>query len=226
MDGSPATQRAPWPRGSTVLYRYGRRGRARSVRLGTVIDHGPDGLALWVASGSPQVEGVLADGQGIRTAPLADRPTAPRSRRLTTWRGPGIVMLVPPAGEWSAWWFFEPDGSFAGWYGNLEAPHVWWQDAAGQRVIDTADRALDVWAAPDRTCVWKDEDEFAVFTGAPGYWTAAEAAGIRAAGVELMRLIGAGAAPFDGRWTDFRPDPSWPVPALPEGWDQPHRAGP
>jgi uncharacterized protein len=29
----------------------------------------------------------------------------------------------------------------------------------------------------------------------------------------------AGEPPFDRDWQDWRPDPRWPVPELPDGWD-------
>lgn len=27
-------------------------------------------------------------------------------------------------------------------------------------------------------------------------------------------------APFSGGWEDWRPDPAWTIPALPEDWDR------
>jgi predicted RNA-binding protein associated with RNAse of E/G family len=129
-------------------------------------------------------------------------------------------MFAPVVGDWSVWWFFRDDGGFDGWYGNLESPRVRWSGG-----VDTSDRALDVVVEPDRSVAWKDEDEFALLTGRADRWTASQAVGIRADGEHLMRLAEAGAFPFDGRWTDFRPDPAWTVPDLPPDWDRPHLAG-
>jgi len=148
-----------WSYGDTVLYRYGRQGQTRFVRVGRVIADDADGLALWIGAGSPQIESVLADGRGLRG-------------------------------------------------------------------VDTTDRALDVWITPDRVGRWKDEDEFAALTGLPGRWTADQAPAIRATGEHLMDLAASGAPPFDGRWTDYRPDRGWEPLSLPDGWDQPHRATP
>lgn len=37
----------------------------------------------------------------------------------------------------------------------------------------------------------------------------------------MIKLIEAGAYPFDGAWCDYRPDPTWTVPdQLPDGWDR------
>lgn len=214
-----------WQIGDTVLYRYGRLGQPRFVRVGRMLADDDDGLTLWVGSGWPQVEQVLPDGRDLRDVPLGERFELERVPARTTWRGPGIVIYAPAAGDWSVWWFFDADGGFAGWYGNLESPRVRWE-RDGVRGVDSSDRALDVWVTPNRVARWKDEDEFAVLTGQAGRWTAEQAPGIRADGEHLMKLAAAGAAPFDGRWTDFRPDPAWPVPELPTGWDQPHRAEP
>jgi hypothetical protein len=214
-----------WAIGDQVLYRYGRDGIANFVRLGGILNVDAEGLTIWVEAGSPQVELVLPDGRDLREVPLEERFDIPRVRRHSTWRGPGIVMFAPAQGDWSIWWFFTADGSFAGWYGNLESPRIRWE-RDGTRGIDTCDRALDVWVEPDRATSWKDEDEFAILTGRPGRWTAAAAPAIRADGEHLMALAAAGAAPFDGRWTDFRPDPQWTVPAMPAIWDVPHLAVP
>ncbi|HEY1486583.1 MAG TPA: DUF402 domain-containing protein, partial [Micromonosporaceae bacterium] len=68
---------------------------------------------------------------------------------------------------------------------------------------------------------WKDEDELAERIDHPSYWTRAEADVIRAAGERLIPTIEAGAYPFDGHLTDFRPTPSWPPTTLPPSWDKP-----
>jgi len=217
----------PWASGSTVVYRFGRAGRAGSARLATVVEDGPDGLLLWVAVGSPTVAPRLTDGRDIREAPVAQRGVLPRIRSTVPWHTSGTLMLIPPDGQpWSIWWFFLPDGTFTGWYGNLEAPHHFRRTALGTQLVDTADRALDVWIPAGGEPVWKDEDEFAVYTGLPGRWTAEQAVTIRSDGEQVMALARAGAAPFDGRWTTFCPDPAWPIPTFPPDWDLPHLAGP
>jgi hypothetical protein len=129
--------------------------------------------------------------------------------------GEGILQWFPPdRSAASVWWFFD-DGEFHGWYVNLEAPAVRWPGG-----VDTTDHALDLWVEPDRTWTWKDEGEFAERTGHPWYWTAAEAAGIRATGERMAARVEAGAFPFDGSWCDFTPDPQWTVPGLAAGWDR------
>lgn len=56
------------------------------------------------------------------------------------------------------WVFFtEGTGEFAGWYVNLEKPHVRDEDT-----VYTSDHVLDLVISPDRTMVRKDEDELAI----------------------------------------------------------------
>jgi hypothetical protein len=89
--------------------------------------------------------------------------------------------------------------------------------------VDTVDQALDLWVEPDGSWAWKDLDEFAERTGHPLYWDKTEAARIREVGERLAELAASRSFPFDGTWTDFRPDPDWPTAQRPEGWDL-HRA--
>jgi hypothetical protein len=88
--------------------------------------------------------------------------------------------------------------------------------------VDTVDQDLDIVVSPDRTWQWKDEEEFAERLALPDrYWVPDEDA-VWAEGRRVIKRIEAGEFPFDGTWTDFVPDPSWPVPhTLPAGWTRP-----
>jgi len=200
-----------------VLYRYWRGPDIREVRPMTVVEDGPDWLVLWLAPGTPVVWSPLTDGREVREAALAERFLLPRMLTERTWRGTGILKLVPPAAAYSVWLFWNDDGSFRGWYGNLEDVHHRWVDGS-LGILDTSDHVLDVWCPPGGPPVWKDEDEFAVVTGLPGWWTEQEGTAIRTQGAALMAAARRGDPPFDHAWTDFRPDPDWPVPRLPADW--------
>lgn len=190
----------------------------------TVVEDGPEWLVLWLAPRTPVVHGVLADGQDFRSLPVEQRFRVPRFAEVMPWRGPGILSVLPRVpSAYAVWLFWNADGSFRGWYGNLEQPQTRWT-SGDWRIVDTADHALDVWCPPDRRPVWKDEDELAAATGLPGYWNEAEAGAIRASGETLMALARRGTAPFDDRWIGFRPDPAWAAPQLPDDWDRPRPA--
>src|SRR5205814_261751 len=86
--------------------------------------------------------------------------------------------------------------------------------------FDTTDYLLDVLVPPDRsTWTWKDEDELeeAVALGlfSPEDVREFRAEGERAAGAIIERK-----PPFDEPWEEWRPDPTWPAPELPDGWDR------
>lgn len=184
----------------------------------TVVEDGPEWLVLWLAPGTPVIWSPLADGRDIRQADLAERFELPRVTARRAWRGTGILKLVPRAAPYSVWLFWAEGGRFLLWYGNLEDVHR--RDTGnGLRVVDTVDHVLDVVVPAGGAPEWKDEDEFAVVTGRPGFWDSAGAEVIRAQGESLMELAGRGVPPFDHTWTAFCPDPAWPVPELPVGWD-------
>ena len=162
------------------------------------------------------------DGVSIRKMSLAERDRTPSMLWPRHWEGRHVLIRTEPEADHSVWWFFDLEMRFEGWYVNLESPVRRW--SAG---IDILDHALDILVAPDRSWSLKDEDELAERIDHPAYWTAAEADRIRAAGERIIGDIEASRFPFDGRYTDFRPDPSWKPADLPPYWDSevaPHRS--
>jgi hypothetical protein len=124
------------------------------------------------------------------------------------WRHRHILRLVGPGAAHTVELFWDEDWVFQNWYVNLQAP----LQPTGLG-FDTTDWALDVWVDADGTSSWKDEDDFAE-AQALGILDAAHAAAVRAEGERVMA-----AAPWPTGWEDWRPDPAWPLPELPDGWD-------
>jgi hypothetical protein len=190
-----------WSKGEVVRFRYVRDGRAFWTLPATVaVDDGNE-LALWIAPGSPM-----------------RRPDPPRmpvpqvaagrwEAVLTTWVGDGILMLRRPRTRHAIWLFWQADGSFRGWYVNLED---WWRDRDG---VDAYDHQLDIWVRPDGSWEWKDEDDLAASVEV-GIFTPEDAVAIRREGERVI-----GEWPFPTGWEEWRPDPSWPIPELSDGWD-------
>jgi hypothetical protein len=210
--------------GRPVLHRLFAGDTLVVVRTAIVAGHDERGLRLWIPNGGPAVYECAEDGRGLRDMPFKEWIEQPKVLVRTVWRGPDILMLVPPGQPHSVWWFWHSRGTFDGWYVNLEEPAVWWDDgtAAG---VDTVDQDLDILVYPDRVWEWKDEDELAERLGFPEHYWVSDEAAVRTEGERMVRLIEAGAYPFDGTWCDFRPDPAWRVPdTLPADWDRP-RAG-
>ncbi|MFI5609707.1 DUF402 domain-containing protein [Amycolatopsis sp. NPDC051903] len=201
-----------WAPGDTVVERFlrpdGSIGQHHPLRV--VADDG-DVLFGWLPVGTPIVGSRLADGRTMREAPLAERFRVPRVPVPDTWRGTSTLRMIPE-GRWSSvWWFFEADGTFRDWYVNLEVPLG--RTANGP---DRIDGVLDVVVTPGGGWRWDDEDE-AEEALAVGRLTAGQLDRLRAEGERIGALAGAGAFPFDGTHTDFRPDPAWAAPELPAG---------
>jgi hypothetical protein len=199
-------------RGQTVVRRYRKRDVITWVQAAVVVADDAQGLLLWQPLGAPLVNYRDPAGRSLKDAPIDELVDAAHVH--TTFQHYSALMLHLPGADWSVWWLFADNG-FAGWYVNLEAPYR--RHDIG---IDTTDHALDLEIDPDRRVSWKDEAEFLARTGRDGYWNAAQAAVIRATAERLAALALVGAHPFDGTLRDFRPDPAWPMPELPAGWDQ------
>jgi hypothetical protein len=197
-----------------------RDGLLARVWIGRVVADDAAGLWLWVASGSAFRDIGAADGRAFRAVPFAEWLETPKMLHELTWSGD--VLMFHPSGEaHSVWHFFDPDGTFAGYYVNLEEPAVRW-DSGAAAGLDTVDQDLDIVTDADRSWRWKDEQEFADHLAHPSVYWVDDSAAVWAEGDRVAARIEAGAFPFDGARTGFRPNPEWTVPAVfPPGWDRP-----
>ncbi|MFI7600768.1 DUF402 domain-containing protein [Actinoplanes sp. NPDC049681] len=207
--------------GRQVLYRNIDGPRLASVRPCRVISDDERGLLLWLARGSAVLVEEATDGRGIRDMPFTEWVTLSYRVVPGTWQGPGLLKFIPPDADHSVWFFRDDRGRFTNWYVNLEERALRWDDGhvAG---VDVIDQDLDIVVHRDRSWEWKDEDEFTERLALPEHYWVRDEAAVRAEGRRVIKQIEAGDFPFDGTWTDFRPDPAWPVPtAVPAGWDRP-----
>jgi hypothetical protein len=201
--------------GQPLLRRY-RRGSSTSwLQACRVVAADPAGVFGWVPVGTGFAFRERLDGSPVRAAPIADFASA--QLRTGGWQGRSALILMPAGRAHSVWWFFD-GADFSGWYVNLEARSRFWHlgGSAGLAGVDVVDHELDIVVAPDRSWQWKDEDDLAAVTGLAGYWDADRSAEIRAEGHRVLAEVQAARYPFDGSWCDFRPEPSWPLPRLPE----------
>jgi hypothetical protein len=207
--------------GRLVLHRDTHFDRIAFVHPARVVSDDDRGLLLWLARGSVVAVEASLDGRSPRDMTFPEWSATQRGTRLTSWRGPGVLRFFPPEADHSVWWFRTDDGVFKQWYVNLEEHAVRWDDGAVAG-IDVVDQDLDIVVAPDRTWRWKDEDEFAERLAHPEHYWVSDEAAVWAEGHRVIKMIEAADFPFDGTWTDFHPDPTWPTPTeLPEGWDRP-----
>lgn len=148
----------------------------------------------------------------MRSVPVSELFTRGLSAVLRPWAGYGILMLIPRRGAHSVWLFWHDDGSFHGWYVNLEERHVWHADGC-----DTRDQLLDVWCDEPRRWSWKDEDELAAAVEAR-VLDPREADRVRAEGRRVVELIERWDSPFADGWEVWRPTQGWPTPGLHLDW--------
>ncbi|MET9350752.1 cytidylyl-2-hydroxypropylphosphonate hydrolase [Streptomyces termitum] len=213
-DSSGHIQR--WAPGEHILWRYRGVGTdaVHICRPVTVVRDTPELLAVWMAPGTECVRPVLADGTSVHDEPLATRYTAPRTTERARWTGSGVLKLARPADPWSVWLFWERGWRFRSWYVNLEEPRRRWSGG-----VDSEDHFLDISVYPDRSWLWRDEDEFAQAQRA-GLMDPALAARVRAAGAAAVALVEAWGQPFRDGWEEWRPESDWSVPVLPADWDR------
>jgi predicted RNA-binding protein associated with RNAse of E/G family len=207
--------------GRLVLHRDTHHDRIAFVHPARVVSDDDRGLLLWLARGSAVAVEAARDGRGLRDMPFHEWVTLDTQAVAGVWQGPGVLKFIPPEADHSVWFFRDDQGHFTGWYVNLEERAVRWDDGlvAG---VDVIDQDLDVVVHPDRTWVWKDEDEFTERLAYPDHYWVHDEAAVRAEGLRVIKTIEAGEFPFDGTWTEFHPDPAWPITdKLPPGWDRP-----
>ena len=176
-------------------------GRIWSAFPAIVVDAEPRRLVTWLP---PGVTTKAADGDLFEGWELTDR----RLRRPR-----GVLRVTEHGAGYSLLHFWREDDSFAGWYLNLEGPLV--ESPVGW---DYEDDLLDVWLAADGTWRWLDEDELRLAVEL-GLRSEEEARTIRAAGQRGLERLLAAEPPARTGWEDWRPDPGWPMPALPADWD-------
>lgn len=208
-----------WAPGTQIQWRYRRIVPGyvgpETQRPVTVVRDDASALVAWLAPGTPMLRPVLPDGRELRSVPAIEMFRAGRALRRDVWLGNGILMIAPTGRPWSVWCFWKDGWDFHGWYVNLEDPHQ--RDSSS---IATQDHVLDLWVEPDRTVRWKDEDELEAAVAA-GRYSASDAEGFRVNAESVEEAIGRWSSPFCDGWELWRPDPSWPVPELPDGltWD-------
>jgi len=203
--------------GEQVLVQEIWRDEVWAARPMTVVQDRDDRVALWFPKGTRWK---------APTVPSTRPREASRAERLATclacgewvfadaeWDVSTLVLVRP--GEWHAVWVsFLEDGAQWGWYVNLQEPLR--RTPLG---FETMDLVLDVVIDLDGAWRWKDEDELATFVER-GVFDDALAAHVREEGLRVVGRAERNESPFDEGWPDWLPDPTWPLPELPETWDK------
>jgi hypothetical protein len=199
-----------WSSGDAALLRYVHDGRVSRVFPVSVVADEPETTQLFIASGTPIRARAGLDGAPIaRSTPYRERFAQPWRLGDNVWSGHNVLMLTPARAAHSFWAHWDEEWRFGGWYVNLQEPL-----RRSRFGFDTADNVLDVVVEPDLSgWRWKDEDELADAVEI-GRFTPEEAEELRREGERAIATLEARSWPFDRDWTEWRPDPAWPQPAL------------
>jgi hypothetical protein len=134
------------------------------------------------------------------------------SRRPTT---SAVLSFAWPEVPYAVLLIWSPNDKRPRWYVNLQAPLA--RTTLG---FDTTDHVLDVLITSDRSgWRWKDEEELAEVVSL-GLFSPEEAAGFRTWSERAVEHVLLRRPPFDVEWDGWLPDPAWPTPELPAGWDE------
>jgi predicted RNA-binding protein associated with RNAse of E/G family len=207
-----------WQPGQTIVIQDVWDGRLWAARPVTVVEDRNGFLAVWCPKGTRR------KGPGTPPTRLAEATRRERFASCLEHRDWVLVdnewdvstlMLTEDGAMHSVWVSWLENGEQWGWYVNLQMPIRRAQNAA-----QTMDLALDVVIAPDRSSwTWKDEDEFQILIDR-NLIDGELASRVRAEATDVIRRAEADEPPFCDPWPDWRPDPSWSLPRLPDGWDR------
>ena len=194
--------------GEVVVRRFLHRDRRlAAVQAARVVADDDRGLLLFVDIGAESMRRTDLAGEPTRHLPVAAELAMPTMLSPVRRKEFRSLLLLPPGAPHSVSWSWLADGTFAGWYANLETPARRWTGG-----VDSSDQTLDVLVAADHSWLFKDEEDL-------GTLDPAEAATVRAEGARLGKLAQTATFPFDGTWLDFTPPPEWTPAALPSWWD-------
>ena len=196
-----------WEPGTSVVVREVWKDRVWTAYPAVVVEETPGQYLFFIPHGTDLKYAV--DDQGRELRLYADQWALAQHRTSRA-----MLCFCWPDRRHSILAFWDGDGNFTGWYVNVETPM-----GRSPTSYDYVDHCIDVLIPPDRsTWTWKDEDELEEAVRR-GIWSGEEAASFRAEAREGARRVMVGEPPFDRDWSTWRPDPAWPIPALPEGWD-------
>jgi len=196
-------------RGEELLlrYRYNDRSIQAAMPMQVVLDD-PELTVAWLAPETSIMSWATVDGLEPRGIPLNRRFEQPLSTAPRTWRGNGVLRVMPAGLPYQVIHFWDHAHSFAGWYVNFEAP----RSRIGA-CIDTVDWHLDLWIAANGKPRWNDEDEAQAALGTD-HLRAADLQTARAAGQSVIDDIQTWPQQID-EWRSFRPDPAWKTRCYP-----------
>ncbi len=204
-----------WEPGDVISWRGIYRGRIWHVQPTLLVRDSPEEIALTLLPGTQ----CIAD---------ENYPKGKKSERRRwyfvdhdwtlakyTWQTNRLLLLFEAEKYYSIILFWNhASNDFLFYYVNFQLPFK-----RNHFAVDTLDLDLDLIVHPDFSYEWKDIEDYqnAISHGLilPEWVT-----GIESATDEIMERLEKRNYPFDGSWLDWKPDPNWKPPRLPENWDK------
>ncbi len=196
--------------GQNIVLRQVFRGRIWSAGPEIVVQDAPELLVFYIMPGAIVKRPHTLSGERIKPH---CKISGEYNIKDIPWGKNYCLRLKIPGSDYSVELFFNLDMVFLAWYINLETPF--------RRIptgFEYTDEELDIILKPDLSSwQWKDEDELEEAITC-GLTSPERATYLHKEGERVANGIQSGKSPFNG-WEKWRPDPSWKVPILPEGWD-------
>ena len=191
--------------GDHTILREVWQGKVWSLRPVTVVKDSPDFVALYIEHGTIWRGARTLKGEVLRVPWETWQLSGP-----LPWINHGL-RLYPPGAPYSISLTWGTDWHLLNWYVNVEEPL-----RRSEMGFDYMDWTLDIVVEPDLSNHrWKDEEELAEAV-TRGVYTPEHAIRIREAAGSGLEHLTSRRPPFDERWEDWRPDPAWQMPVLPE----------
>lgn len=203
-----------WRPGDVIAWRGIANGRPWHIQSGIVVRDRPDEIVIATMPGSESVMEKSCAEKGKAGKRRWEFKEHGWELARSAWHTNRVLVITEPEKYYSIMLFWNHErNEFLGYYVNFQLPFK--RSHCG---IDTLDLDLDIDTEPDLSYRWKDEDDYQLAIDNGGIlpeWVQ----GIEAAKPEILERIENRRYPFDGSWLDWKPDPNWSLPKLPEGWD-------
>jgi protein associated with RNAse G/E len=132
-----------------------------------------------------------------------------------TWKTNRLLLIFEPQKYYSIILFWNHQSNdFLCYYVNFQLPFK-----RNLSAVDTLDLDLDLIINPDLSYEWKDIEDYQNAI-ALGIILPEWSRGIESGTDEIMEILERRQYPFDGSWLDWKPDPAWQPPTLPQNWDK------
>jgi len=206
-----------WKPGEVVLLRGIYNQRPWIVQSTLVVKDSEEEIALALLPGAECIlpEGYIHERQRPEWNRWEDHRNDTYHMGRYIWHTNRLLILLEPNKYYATIYFWEDQSNrFLCYYINFQLPFV--RATTG---FDTLDLELDIVIERTYAWRWKDLEDYqdGIARGVlVKQWTDE----VEMAKKEVIKKIELRQYPLDGTWLNWRPDPNWHPPRLPENWDE------